>query len=111
MEIGGTVKAPRKLDGAAAPQTFVAVGDCLGDGKVVGNGGTTNGRFFIEVFVPWGSDLTLCAASVPAPGKPSTLYGKAKIPMHAEKTGEVEFRGVVVDLAPGPARTFSPPVR
>jgi hypothetical protein len=61
----------------------------------------------VEVFVPWGSDLTLCAASETAPGKPSTLYGKAKVPMHAEAAGEVEFKNVILDLAAGqPPKKF-----
>lgn len=31
--------------------------------------------------------------------------------MHAEKSGEVEFHDVVVELAPGPPKTFARPVR
>jgi hypothetical protein len=106
VEISGHVKMPRTPPGTPIPQTIVAIGDCLGDGKVVGRGGTTDSRFFIEVFVPWGSDLSICAASAAAPDQPSTLYGKAKIPMHAEKAGEVEFRDVVIELAKGPPKTF-----
>ena len=98
----------RTPPGTPNAETFVAIGDCLGGGKMVGHGGTTDGRFFVEVFVPWGSDLTLCAASRPGPGQPSTLYGKAKIPMHAEKTGEVEFKNVVVEVAKGPPKSFDP---
>jgi hypothetical protein len=108
VEISGNVRVPKKNASAPAPTTFVAIGDCLAPSpRIVGFGGTTNGRFFIEVFVPWGSDLTLCAASEPAPGEPSTLYGKAKHVMHAERSGEVVFGDVLVELAPGPPKAFA----
>jgi hypothetical protein len=107
VEITGTIKVPAKFAKAPSPMTFVALGDCLAPSPhIVGYGGSTNGRFFVEVFVPWSSDLTLCAASEPAPGKPSTLYGKATTPIHAEGTGELEFNNFVVELAPGPPKTF-----
>ncbi len=107
VEISGRVIAPA---GAPAPMTFVAVGDCLAEKpEILGFGGTTNGGFFIEVFAPWGADLTLCAASAPAPGRPSTLYGKAAKVMHAEAAGEVTFRDLTVELKPGPPRSFPRP--
>lgn len=86
---------------------FVAVGDCLAENpKIVGFAGSNKGKFFVEVFVPWGSDLTICAASEPTDKAPSKLYGKGAIAMHAEAAGEVEFKDVAIDLAPGPAKTF-----
>lgn len=107
VEIAGTVRVPRKFKKAPPPLTFVAIGDCLAPSpQIVGFGGSTFGRFFVEVFVPWGSDLTICAASESKPGGPSTLYGKAALVMHAEKGGEVEFHDVKIDVAPGPPRTF-----
>ena len=107
VEISGQVKLPKDVVNVPVPMTFVAVGDCLApDPKIIGFGGTTSGKFFIEVFASWGSDLTICAASEPAPGQPSQLYGKASIAIHAEKSGENEFRDVIVELAPGPPRRF-----
>lgn len=112
VEITGTVKvkkgaAPAASAGAASPLTFVAVGDCLApEPRIVGFSGSTRGRFFVEVFVPEGTELSLCAALESTPGGASTLYGKAAKKMVARGRGEVEFKNLVVELAPGPARTF-----
>jgi hypothetical protein len=107
VEISGQVRLSPKDKDAPDPLVFVALGDCLDPAsRIVGFGGTAKGRFFVEVFVPWGSDLTVCAASESSPGGPSTLYGKAKVRMHAERAGEIEYKGVGIDLAKGPARTF-----
>ncbi len=112
VEISGKVVVPKKFAKAPAPMTFVAIGDCLAEKPdIVGYGGSNHGVFFVEVFAPWGSDVSLCAASEPTPGKPSTLYGKAKLPMHAQASGEVEFHDVVVEVAPGPPKTFEHRVR
>ena len=63
VEIGGHARAPKDHPAPTTPLTFVAIGDRLApDAHMVGTGGTTDGRYFIEVFVPWGSDLTICAA-------------------------------------------------
>jgi hypothetical protein len=107
VEVSGKVKLPKEFAKAPAPLTFIAIGDCLAPSpRTVGFVGTTDGRFFLEVFVPWGADLTLCAASEPTDGAPSTLYGKAAIPMRADRVGEVQFTNLVVTLAPGPPKTF-----
>lgn len=108
VEIAGRLVVPERLrQRAHNPTVFVAIGDCLAPApRIIGSSGSTRGRFFIEVFAPWGSDLSLCAASESQPGGPSTLYGKATVAMHAEAKGEVEFKDVMVQLAPGPARTF-----
>ena len=110
VEITGKVKLPKGTppnDKAASPMTFVALGDCLAPTpRIVGFSGSTRGRFFVEVFVPEGSELSLCAALESAPGGPSTLYGKAKAKMVARGRGEVEFKNLVVELAPGPAKSF-----
>ena len=108
VEAEGRIVVPKRARKGPTPTTFIAIGDCLvPEPKIVGFGGSTFGRFFIEVFVPWGSDLSICAAIEPAPEKPSTLYGKAPIAMHAEKEGEVEFKGLVIELKPGPPKVFA----
>jgi len=108
VEISGQLRLPAAASPATAPLTFVALGDCLSpDARLLGQAGSTRGRFFIEVFAPWGSDLTLCAASESTPGAPSTLYGKAPGILHAAATGEVEFKDLVVELTPGPPHRFS----
>lgn len=116
VEVRGVVKRPASSVKAPNPITFIAIGDCLDpSAKVLGRGGTTfttkptEGMFFLEVFAPWGSDLSLCAAVEPAPGKPSTLYGKVDRPMHAAATGEVTFNDLVVELEPGPPKKFVDP--
>src|SRR5262249_39628896 len=86
---------------------FVALGDCLAESpRIVGYGGTHQGRLFVEVFVPWGSDLTLCAASEPSPGAPSTLYGKAPGGVPAAAHGEIQWAGVEGKAAPRPPHSF-----
>lgn len=96
------------------PVVFASYTDCLAPTAV--NIGQTSaqadGKFFLEVFVKWGSDLTLCAFQPQAGGadKPTKLYGKAAGPFHAEKTGEVEFKGVTIEMKSGTNRPF-PKVR
>jgi len=109
VEIGGRVTLPKDSH-ANPPMTFVAIGDCLAEHpQMIGFGGTTNNGYFIEVFAPWGSDLTICAASEPSPGQPSTLYGRSKLSMHAEAAGEVTFHDVLIELKEGPPKTFPRP--
>lgn len=108
VEISGRVVVPAKYATAPLPRVFVAQGDCLVSGaKMVGYAAADrDGRVFIEVLVPWAADLTICAAIEPTPGAASTVWGKAATPMHAEKDGEVEFKGVVITLAEGEAKKF-----
>ncbi|MCS6898361.1 MAG: hypothetical protein RMJ98_01070 [Myxococcales bacterium] len=92
------------------PVVFVSYTDCLA--PTTGNIGQTStqpdGKFFLEVFVKWGSDLTLCAFQPTKEGaeKPTKLYGKAAGPFHAEKEGEVEFKDVQIELKNGTPQTF-----
>jgi hypothetical protein len=109
VEFAGNLQLPPGAPRGDANYVFVTIGDCLAEGaRVVGWGGNTNGRFFVEVFVPWGSDVSLCAVSMAPPGKPSTLYGKTPL-LHAEKLGDVEFKNLVVPLKSGPPRLFPRP--
>jgi hypothetical protein len=82
--------------------------DCLSPtARIIGRSGVSaEGKFFYEVYVRWGTDLTICSAVEPVAGKPTTLYGKAAGPFHAEASGEVEFKKVEIVLAPGPAHSF-----
>lgn len=92
------------------PVVFASYTDCLAPTtRNIGQTSTQpDGKFFLEVFVKWGSDLTLCAFQPAAGGeeKPTKLYGKAAGPFHAEKEGEVEFKDVQIELKSGTARTF-----
>lgn len=107
VEISGRVVVPAKHATDPLPRVFVAQGDCLASGaKMVGYAGADReGRVFVEVVVPWGADLTMCAAIEPTPGAVSRVWGKAATPMRAEER-EVEFTGVVITLAEGEAKRF-----
>jgi len=103
IEVFGSVKGAPK---AGKVVIYAAVGDCLDDSAdVLGQvpGGDT---FMIEVFAPWGSDLTVCAAVDPGDGAPAVRYGKWKQSLHAEGEGEVVFRDVVIELADGKPHAF-----
>lgn len=105
-ELSGHLRLPPQSR-APAPMVFVAIGDCLADPpRIVGHGGTTAGRFFVEVFVPCGVELTLCAASEPTPGAASPLYARAAGTLHVEQGQENEWKGIEVLLAHAPARRF-----
>jgi hypothetical protein len=110
VEFFGQVR-PAEAGKPPPPVVFASYDDCL-SATPVNIGQTTtqpDGKFFLEVFVKWGSDLTLCAAQLPAQDKPTKLYGKAAGPFHAEAIGEVEFKGVVIEMKPAASRTFPGP--
>jgi hypothetical protein len=109
VEFQGTVKYAGKLPPGHRWFVFAAQGDCLAkDAHILGftPTNTPEGGFFGEVFSKWGADLTFCAAAAESHDKPSTLYGKATGTYHAEKTGEVEFKGLVLSPKPGPKKIF-----
>jgi hypothetical protein len=111
VEISGDIQ--QKGPAPAKQHLFVyfAVGDCLAkDAEIVSvmPAGHDGHHFSNEVFVKWGSDISICAAAAEAVDKPTTLYGKAEGNFHAEKGGEVIFQNVVVGLKPGPKRVFPP---
>lgn len=108
VEFDGVVKYSGKLPPNQKWYYFVGMGDCMDkDVQIIGLGTmTAEGRFSSEVFTKWGTDVSFCAAAVEAPDKPATIYGKAPGTFHAEKAGEVEFRGLVIAPKPGPKKTF-----
>lgn len=93
------------------PIVFASYDDCATP-TAANIGQTTvnpDGTFFLEVFVKWGSDLTLCAAQPPGPGKPSTTLGKYAKPIHAEALGEIEVREIEIELRPVAPRKIALP--
>jgi hypothetical protein len=108
VEMRGRVELPAGTPPTPLPRLHVSYGDCLSPTAHVAGQfwARPDGTFFLEVFVPWASDLTLCASYEPAAKGPSTAYGKVERVFHAEKTGEVEFNDVRVVLKPGPPRVF-----
>jgi hypothetical protein len=99
VELAGTVT------GAPVAAMIVAVGDCLAPGaKVLGTATARDGRWAVEVFAPWGSDLSVCATGQ------NGARAKAKKRIHAEAAGEIIVGGVDVvlpggDAPPAPAAT------
>lgn len=110
VEFGGKVQYAGKVDPKLHWFVFAAQGDCMTKNPhILGTAAVSpDGTFFSEVFVKWGSDVTFCAAALEAQDKPTTLYGKAEGKFHAEATGEVVFKGLVIVPKPGPSKIFPP---
>ena len=106
VEITGLVELPKGYKPKGTIYVYVSHKDCLAtDAPVLGRVQPPDSmRFFIEVFPPWASDITICAAEDAGEGKPSTLYTKATGTFHAEKTGEVNFDNVKLVLSTQPAK-------
>jgi len=107
VEIFGKVIFPPKLPKGKKFVVYVAQDDCLSDkAQILGHADVgMDGGIVIEVFPKWGTDVTICAADE-GPGKPTTLYGKAKGTFHAEEEGEVTFADVKVEVAAGKPHVF-----
>jgi len=106
VEAHGKVDVPKSVKNPV--RVFVSTADCLDpEGKILGHVDIAfNGGFFLEVFPPWGSDLTYCAAEIPPDGKPSMWYGKARGKFHAEQEGEVYFGNMSIPMARGKPKSF-----
>ncbi len=115
VELSGSVTAA--VGASEAPFAFVAIGDCLDPAaKVLGRDfvNKQDGKWFIEVFPPCGTDLTVCASLEPATAMPNApgetrRYGKLDRLLHAQGVGEIEFKELAVPLSDGPPRTFDTP--
>lgn len=114
VEIGG------QFEGVTAPKghdyiAYVAIGDCLdAHAHILQRAiATPEGGFFAEVFVPCGTDLTVCgsieAQAMATEPKPSTRFGKLNKQLHAVGLGEIEFTKLRIALAAGPERLFPTP--
>jgi|GEM_PF-2217023 len=110
VEFFGQVKPVEA--GKTPPVVFASLSpDCLAPAPMnIGQSSTQpDGKFFLEVFVKWGSDITLCAYQPTGEDKPAKLYGKAAGPFHAEKEGEIEFKNVTIEMKAGAPRPFPRP--
>ncbi len=115
VELSGAVTAA--VGSPDTPFAFVAIGDCLDPAaKVLGRDfvNKQDGKWFIEVFPPCGTDLTVCASVEPAAAMPNApgetrRYGKLDRLLHAQGVGEIEFKELTVPVADGPPRTFATP--
>lgn len=114
VELSGQLTATAPAGQVLA--VYVARGDCLAAdahtlARIVAS---EDGKFFTEVFVPCGWQLSLCAAREardfenPAP-KPTDHYGKLPRDLSAVGEGEIEFKELNWALADGPQRVFATP--
>ncbi len=108
VEIFGTVTLPKDAPKGQKAIVYVAQNDCLADdAKILGHQAAgDDGKFMIEVFPKWGTDITICAALDAGEGKPAVHYAKAAGKFHAEAVGEVTFNEVKLDLAKGKPHAF-----
>jgi hypothetical protein len=102
------------LDPRDGLAVYVSVDDCLApDARIVARMPTLpNQPFFVEVFVPCGMELSLCAAAEPRltvgdVPKPTRLYGQLPRRLKAVGEGEIEFKDLTWPLLAGPERTFA----
>lgn len=102
------------LDARDALAVYVSVDDCMApDARMVARMPTLpNQPFFVEVFVPCGMELSLCAAVEPRltvgdVPKPTRRYGQLPRRLKAVGEGEIEFKELTWQLADGPQRTFA----
>jgi hypothetical protein len=90
---------------------FASYDDCLG--KTAANIGQMpvkpDGKFGLEIFVKWGSKLSLCAAQITTQEKPTRLYGKAAAGFEMKGRGDMEFEDITIEMKPGPPRVFPGP--
>ena len=100
VELGGTVTRPPHVTGDAT--VWIVDAPCWQAGaRAFGASKTTNDKFFLEVYVPQGTQIWVCAALGDG-SKPLTVYGQAdRSPLLGKGTGEVTFMGLVVPLAKG----------
>ena len=108
VEVFGRVQGASPTTAATI---FLSDGDCLAPGAHMlgASPAAKDGSFRVEVFAPWGSDVSICAAMIPADGKAATSYGKASGTFHAEQLGEVVFREVEIAMKTGAPKTFARP--
>jgi hypothetical protein len=100
VEIGGTVTRPPNAKGDAT--AWIVDAPCWHAGaRAFGAAKTVADKFFLEVYVPQGTQLWVCAA-LGDPSKPLEIYGQAdRAPLLGKGTGEVTFIGLSVRLAKG----------
>ncbi len=100
VELSGTVTRPPHASGDAT--VWIVDAPCWQPGARAFNSTKTTGdKFFVEVMVPQGTNLWVCAA-LGDPGKPLEIYGQAdRAPLLGKGAGEVPFMGLSVSLARG----------
>ncbi|HEX9105484.1 MAG TPA: hypothetical protein VF997_24905 [Polyangia bacterium] len=109
VELGGEVTRPPK-SGKGDATVWIVDAPCWQPGaRAFNTTKTTGDKFFVEVMVPQGTNLWVCAA-LGDPGKPLDVYGQAtRAPLLGKGAGEVPFMGLVVPLAKG--NKVAPPAK
>jgi hypothetical protein len=109
-EISAEVTRPKGVKGEL--HAWVTDGECWREGTHAWGetkGGAVNDRFFVEVYVPQGTQLWVCAALVDGK-KPITVYGQLdRAPLLGKGAGEVAFMGLKIALAKGKRVSAPPP--
>lgn len=101
VELTGHFVAPKGQKGE--PRVWVTDGPCFQAGShAVGETKPNGGGFFVEVFVPQGTNLWICGALVPSGATQVTIYGSAPEPVLARGAGEVAVPNIPVVLKKGP---------
>jgi hypothetical protein len=106
VELGGTVTRPPHVTGEAT--VWIVDAPCWqAGGRAFNATRTTADKFFVEVYVPQGTQIWVCAAIVDG-NKPITVYGQAdRSPLLGKGTGEVTFMGLATPLKKG--KKVTPP--
>jgi hypothetical protein len=109
VEISGQLTMPVGEKGTA--HVFVTDAECWKEGARAYGEKVAPGAFNIEVIVPQGSPLWVCAALVPEGKKPKPVwYGSATRGMiKGEGLGEVVYAGLDVPLRKGPPVSLPAP--
>jgi hypothetical protein len=109
VEIVGHIDPPAGQAGTVT--IWVTDDECWKPGAKSFGSSTLNGKsYFVEVFVPQGTKLWVCAALVPPKG-PIVWSGAAKgAPFIGQGQGEVEFGNIDVTLAKSKP-VVAPPAR
>ena len=107
VEMSGKVEIPPRLR-TKRIKIYVAEQDCLDEkSKVFGVvAAGKDGKFFVEVFAPTGSYLSLCVAVDDGEGNASRAYGALPRKLRAVGTGEVVFPSLAIELKVGPPHLF-----
>ena len=106
VEMAGTVTRPPHVIGEAT--VWIVDAPCWqAGGRAFNSTRTTADKFFVEVYVPQGTQIWVCAAIVDG-NKPITVYGQAdRSPLLGKGTGEVTFMGLTTPLKKG--KKVTPP--
>jgi hypothetical protein len=100
VEMGGTITRPPHVTGDAT--VWIVDAPCWqAGGRAFISTKTTADKFFVEAYVPQGTQIWVCAA-IGDGKKPYTVYGQAeRSPLLGKGSGEVVFMGLVTPLKKG----------